>query len=257
MHSLRELLQYREFLVQTILQQMRSRYRGSVLGFLWTLLNPLLTVAILSVIFSYINNWDLKTFGLFFFSGYVPWLFFCNSASMATGAIVGNHFYVTKIYVPRLVFPLAVVALNLVDLGVSLMALLALAFLVGAHITAAWIWLPVSIVLTVLFTIGVSLLFAAATVFLRDFQFLWSNLSMMLFFFSPILFTLERIPPSARPYFELNPILPFLRLFQNPIFDGRAPAPETLALATAQAVVSLLLGYGVFVRAQRSFYLYL
>jgi ABC-type polysaccharide/polyol phosphate export permease len=251
-----ELFSYREFLKQIVLQQMRSRYRGSVLGFLWTLLNPLLVFAILSFIFSYLNGWDLRTSGVYFFAGYVPWMFFNNATNGAPYAIVGNTLYVTRIYAPRLVFPISLTAVNAVDLAAGMCVLFAMALLMGAPVSSAWAIIPAGAVLLVVFTAGLCLLFAATGVFLRDFQFLWSNLSFLLFFLSPILFPLERIPQPARAILELNPVLPFLQLFQEPLIHGRLPwgaIPKAVILAGA----SVTLGYAAFTRTERRFYLYL
>jgi ABC-type polysaccharide/polyol phosphate export permease len=255
--SLRELFRYREFLAQIILQQMRTRYRGSVLGFLWTLLNPLMVFLSLSFIFSYINHWDLKTFGIYFFSGYVPWMFFSNVTISATNAVVGNPLYVTRIYAPRLIFPLATVAVNLVDFGAGLAILVTLALVLGAPFTAAWVIVPLGVVLLALFATGIGLLFAVMGVFFRDFQFLWSNVAFLLFFLCPILYPIERLPPSARQYMLLNPVVPFLQLFQEPAFAGKVPSLQTVFYALFLAVAAVVVGYVTFVRTERRFYLYL
>src|SRR6266511_3528312 len=98
LEQFREILEYKEFLWQFTAQQLRSRYRASVLGFFWTLLNPTLICLALGVVFSYINSWDMRTSGLFFFAGYIPWSFAVNATNGATGSIVGNTFYVNRIY---------------------------------------------------------------------------------------------------------------------------------------------------------------
>jgi ABC-2 type transport system permease protein len=114
--ELKRLAEYREFVKQFALQQLRVRYRGSVLGFVWTLLFPLLTCVSFTIIFGYISHADLKSYGVYFLSGYVPWLFFVNSASLANGSILGNANYVSKILVPKSVFPISSVFMSLVDL---------------------------------------------------------------------------------------------------------------------------------------------
>jgi len=255
--GIQQVFEFREFFAQTVLQQLKARYRSSVLGFLWTLLNPMLVFLTLSIIFSYINHWDLKTFGVYFFSGYVPWTFFNSVTNSAANAIVSNGLYVTRIYVPRLVFPLSVVALNAVDFGVGLVILFAMALILGTPLTASCLMFPLGVILLVAFVMGLSMLFAATGVFLRDFQFLWGNLTFLLFFLSPILYPLERVSPGVRQYFVLNPMLPFLRLFQEPIALGHAPSFDTIVRAIVLAAASLAFGYSAFVRTERRFYLYL
>ncbi|MGA2183531.1 MAG: ABC transporter permease [Bryobacteraceae bacterium] len=255
--GLKQLIQYREFFRQTILQQLKARYRSSALGFLWTLLNPLLALLVLSFVFSYVNHWNLKVFGVYFFSGYVPWLFFVSATNGAANAVVGNGLYVTRISVPRLVFPLSVVAVSAVDFGVGLVILFALALLVNAPLTAACLILPLGVILLALFITGLSMLFAATGVFLRDFQFLWGHLTFLLFFLSPILYPLDRISPNLRQYMALNPALPFLRLFQEPVASGQLPSAATVIWAAALAVSAVVAGYAAFMRLERRFYLYL
>jgi lipopolysaccharide transport system permease protein len=255
--ELKRLAEYREFVKQFALQQLRVRYRGSVLGFVWTLLFPLLTCVSFTLIFGYISHADLKSYGVYFLSGYVPWLFFVNSASLANGSILGNANYVSKILVPKSVFPISSVFMSLVDLLAGLLALAIVMVFVSAPFSASLLIVPVSVVLTAAFTLGVCLLFASLNVFLRDFGHLWAVVSFLWFFFTPILYPMKNIPAGPRQYFELNPILPFIRLFQNPISNGTLPDPQTFLLAAVYSVASLLLGFTFFARQQRRFYLYL
>jgi lipopolysaccharide transport system permease protein len=257
LEELKKVLEYKEFLWQFTAQQLKTRYRGSVLGFVWTLFNPVLTCLVLSIVFSYLNKWDLRTTGLYFFAGYIPWLFFVAGTMGATYSIVGNAQYVNRIYVPRGIFPIASTLVNFADLLAGVLVVLAYMTIFGAGFTPAIAILPVSVVIFGIFVLGISLLFAAINVFLRDFQFLWASLSFLWFFFTPILFQMNAIPASARPYFEMNPVLPFIRMFQQPICYGVMPSVETLGLAFLYSVTVLVVGMAVFSRSERSFYLYL
>lgn len=255
--ELKKLVEYKEFLKQFAVQQLRVRYRGSILGFIWTLLFPLLTCVSFTIIFGYISHADLKSYGVYFLSGYVPWLFFVISTSLANGSILGNANYVSRILVPKSVFPISTVFMGLVDLMAGLLALAIVMVFVSAPFSASLLILPVSVVLTVAFTLGVCLLFASLNVFLRDFGHLWGVVSFLWFFFTPILYPIKNIPEGPRQYFEMNPILPFIRLFQNPISSGSLPDLQTFMLAAVYSVASLLLGFTIFARQQRRFYLYL
>lgn len=255
--ELKQLLEYKEFLLQFTGQQLKTRYRGSVLGLFWTLLNPVLTCLFLSVVFAYINRWDVRTTGLFFFAGYMPWLFFVGGTSAATFCIVGNTHYVNRIYVPRLIFPIATTLVNLTDLAAGMVVVLGYMALVGVNFSLALATIPISILVIGVFVLGVSFLFAAVNVFLRDFQFLWASISFLWFFFTPILYHITVLPTYVRPYFEMNPVLPFIRLFQQPICDGVLPSLPTFGLALLYSVTMLGIGLAAFSRSERSFYLYL
>lgn len=254
---IQELWEYKDFVQQYTLQQMRSRYRGSVLGFLWTLLNPLLFCSSLTLIFAFINHWDLRTAGVYFFSGYIPWLFFVNASSAATTSIVGNATYVSRIRCPRLVFPAACVLLNMIDLLVGLGIIGVLMVVLAAPVQPALLTIPVAVFLITIFVMGVCALFATLGTLLRDFVFLWGSVSFLLFFLTPILYPITQIPEPYRGVFELNPVLPFIRLFQIPIANGLWPSPAVFGQATVLAVVTFVLGLTVFVKNQKSFYLYL
>ena len=255
--ELKELLEYKEFLRQFTAQQLKTRYRASILGFVWTLLNPVLICLFLSVVFSYINRWDVRTTGLYFFAGYMPWLFFINGTMGATFCIIGNTHYVNRVYVPRLIFPIATTLVNLTDLAAGMVVVLGYMALVGANFSTALATIPISILVMGVFVLGVSFLYAAVNVFLRDFQFLWASVSFLWFFFTPILYHIAALPAHVRPYFAMNPLVPFIRLFQQPICDGVVPAWTTFGLALLYAVTMLGIGLAAFSRSERWFYLYL
>src|ERR1700731_990150 len=119
MGTITDVLHYRGFLREFVLQQLRQRYQSSVLGFLWTLLNPLLVYASFCLIFSVINRWDLKSYGIYFFSGYMAWTFFSSASLLAADSVIANAVYVTRVYVPKAVFPLSSIAVSLIDLLTS------------------------------------------------------------------------------------------------------------------------------------------
>jgi ABC-type polysaccharide/polyol phosphate export permease len=255
--ALAELVEYREFLLQYTLQSLRARYRTSVLGFLWTLLNPVLVCLSLSLVFSYINRVDLRTFGLYFFGGYIPWMFFVGATSNGTFSIVGNTHYVTRIYLPKVIFPVWATLVVTVDLLAGLVVVLALVVAMKGPITPALFILPLSALILFAFCVGLSFLFGAINVFLRDFQFIWASIAFLWFFFSPILFPMSNIPVNIRPYFYLNPMVPFLDLFQYPISQGILPPPQAFLYSSGLALAALLIGVLFFVRSQKSFYVYL
>jgi ABC-type polysaccharide/polyol phosphate export permease len=129
--------------------------------------------------------------------------------------------------------------------------------LVGSKFTAALLFLPAAVLILSVFVLGLSYLFAAANVFLRDFAFMWTTVSFLWFVCSPIMYPMEAIAPENQKYFEMNPLLPLIRLFQDPMGKGVLPQPETILLACVYAAVTFVLGTSIFARSQRSFYSYL
>ena len=257
MCSIREALDNREFLKEFTLQQLRSRYRNSVLGYLWALILPLALFAMFTFIFAVVNRLDTRTYAPFFFAGYLPWLLFVNTANAATTSVVGNAHIITKIRAPKSIFPLSALLVNLIEFGGFVVATLFLMALLNAKFSLAMLFVPVAAAILVVFVLGIAFLFATIQVFFRDFMFLWTTVSFLLFFSTPILFPLTQVAPAFRPYFELNPLLPFVRMFQEPISKGVLPTPETVVVSMLYAVVLFVFGAAVFSRAQKSFYSYL
>ena len=255
--TLKECVDFRDFFVQFVRQQLHQRYQSSLLGFLWTLLNPLLLFVSFSLIFSVLNRADLKIYGVYFFSGYMAWTFFSTGVTGAAESIIVNAGYVTRIHVPNMLFPLAGVAVSLVDLLASFAVLAGVMAITGAPFSFALAILPISVLLLVVFVCGVGLLFAVSTVFLRDFRHLLSSMLFLWFFFSPILFRLDGLPANARRYFEWNPVLPFLRMFQAPISQGAIPDVADFLKGGLLAVGFLALGCLAFARSEKKFYYYL
>jgi len=255
-YSISELILFKNFALEYTSQYLHSRYRSSILGFLWTFLNPLLTCLTFVFLFSVIFGTSLKETAGPFFSAYLPWLFFSNSVNMSAGAISQQARYITTIRVPYLVFPLALIAAQLIDLFVGIVTLMLLQAILGIMPSLALVVLPVSVVLLTAFVIGASLVMATATVFMRDIGILWSTVITLWFFATPIIYPISRIPADKRRYFEMNPFMPFLHLFQDPLAFGRFPSWTTFGVGSVLAFGVLGAGYYAFERSRSRFYLY-
>lgn len=251
----KELVEYRQFLREFVLQQMRSRYRSSVLGFAWTLIVPLVTLASIGFIFSFLNP-DMKSFWPYFLGGFVAWTLVSSAIGSCVGAIVGNMSFVTRIYAPKIVFPVGAFVVALIEGAAFALAALFLLALFGHHFATSAFFLPLSVAILLPFLLGVCLLVAAANVFFRDVGFIWTAFSTLLFMCTPIVYRLEAMPASVRPLLEANVLYPFIRLFQDPLI-GSVPPADIAFTAAVYAAIMLLVGAAVFKRSQKSFYLYL
>jgi ABC-type polysaccharide/polyol phosphate export permease len=255
--KLKELYSYRALFFEWTYLQLHQRYQGSVLGFLWTLLYPLLVFLSFSLIFSVLNGWDLKDYGLYFAGGYVAWIFFANATQQAADSIPFNASFVKGVYISKALFPLIALGINMVDLFAGLLIILLLMPLVGVSYSLALFFLPVSILLLVVFVTGTCLLCATANVFLRDFRHLLSSLLFIWFFFSPVLWKSSTLPAWIQPWLYVNPMVPFIKLFQGPIWSGSIPAANDILLASLWAVSALAVGSLTFFAKERKFYFYL
>jgi ABC-type polysaccharide/polyol phosphate export permease len=255
--KLKELYSYRDFFFQLLYHQLHMRYQGSVLGFFWTLLHPTLTFISFSIVFSVLNHWNLRDYGIYFFSGFLVWTFFSNSCLAAADSMINNRVFVTKVYSPKALFPLCMVAMNLVDLAAGMILLFVLKLAFHSPFTIATLFLPLSLIIVIGLTVGVSLLCAECNVFFRDFKHLLSSFLFIWFFFSPIVWKTDAMPVSARQIIWYNPAAHFLSLFQFPLWAGALPPTSSMILTVLATLLVLGLGIYTFLRSESKFYYYL
>lgn len=253
MRRLSELWEYRDFWKHLVYQQALARYQGSLLGFLWTLVFPLLTFLTFTLVFSVLNNQSFSGYGLYFLSGYIPWIFLANTATLSCDAVVGSPVYVTRVRVPRALLPLAVVALQAVDLaaGLVLLALFMAVFSVGFHpclVAVLFSLIPLTAAAT-----GIALYCSAMNVVFRDFRHLLSAFLFLWFFVSPILWRPDG-NASLQPLVRLNPVVYVLKLFQQPIAYRQWPDFTLFLAVTGISIVVLLMGLQFFFSREKEFY---
>jgi ABC-type polysaccharide/polyol phosphate export permease len=227
-----------------VITELRVRYQRSILGFFWTLLNPLLMMLTLSLAFSHLFK-TVPNYTLFLFAGMVPWGLLSGSLNECALCIVMNEGLIRKIYLPKLVFPLVRVLINLVTLLFSLVALFLLLWPLQARLSVPMVLLPVAIVLFAAFTLGLSLMVATANTFYRDFGHLVTVFLQAWYFVTPILYPVEE-SDGALWRFRINPAYYFIDLFHDILYAGQWPHLTTLFLATAIALASLGIGYAIF-----------
>jgi ABC-type polysaccharide/polyol phosphate export permease len=246
-----EALSARSVVRQLIAQQLLLRYRRTFLGYLWTLISPLLMMTVMAAVFSSLLRSNLKDFVVFLFAAMIPWNFFSALVTQAGGCFINNEGLIKKIYVPKLVFPISLALALLVDSVFSFIALFIIILLTGAQITAAVGFLLISYALLFLFAFGAGLVMSIATVFFRDLQHVTLIAMQGLFFLSPILYNVDALSGPIGLLVKLNPVVPFIQLFRFPLYYGAVPPAATIAQAVVLALISLLLGLVVFARSEK------
>lgn len=249
-----DLWRFRGLLALLVERDLKVRYKRSVLGMFWTLLNPLLQMGVYTLVFSTILRIGVPGYPLFVLSGLLPWSLVAVGSLSASTSLLGNQQLIRKVAVPQAVYPLAAVGSKLVDATLSIPALALLALAVGRPPTAAWAWLPLALVLAATFTAGLALLFASLTVYFRDLRHLIEVLFQVWFYLTPVFYPasfLEKLPvPALRALLAANPAAPIVRIFQEAVHEGRSPGLATVAFAAASALGALALGASVFVRCE-------
>lgn len=239
----RHLVRFWPVVQNMVVQDLRVRYQRSMLGFVWTLVNPLLMMAVMSVVFARLL--DIPHYTVYLFAGMVPWNFLAATLNDCSVCIITNEGLIRKIFLPKLIFPLTRLLMNLVTFVLSMGALFLLLGPLGARFTAPLVLLPLAIVLLSAFVLGLGLIVATANTFFRDCGHLVSVFLQAWYFATPIIYPASRFG-EHQWRFWLNPAFPFIKLFQSIIFAGEWPAPATFAVAAAFATASLGIGYAAF-----------
>jgi lipopolysaccharide transport system permease protein len=241
--SLVAILAYRELVRNLVVKDLKLKYRGSVLGFLWSLVNPLAMIGIYTLAFKYILGVRQPGFPFFILLGLLAWSFFANSAVMSTGALVEGGSLVKAVRFPRAVLPLATVLFNLVQYLLTIVALLPLMFLAYRVPPAGPMLLfPVFLALQIAFIVGIALMLAAATAFFRDVRHFVDIGLALLFWTTPIVYPLSQAPEWLRPMLLLSPMSPFVVAYQRIFYYGEWPDGAVWAAAAAYGLGVFTLG---------------
>ncbi|KVO55711.1 ABC transporter permease [Burkholderia stagnalis] len=243
---IKELFAYRHVLYQLVTQQLLARYRRTIFGYLWTILNPLMMMTVSAVVFSHIFRFGLRDYAIFLFAATVPWNFFNGCVVQAGGSIVANEGLIKKIYVPKLVFPISTATGCLLDSLFGLIALFVIAFVVGARVTPALFFLPLSFVILYFFALGIALILAVAMVYFRDLQHLISVLMQALFFLTPIMYQPDALSPALQRILRFNPMVYFVDLFRAPIYRSELPSMTVIGVSAFAALASFSIGLKIF-----------
>lgn len=239
----RQLIRFWPVIQNMVVQELRVRYQRSMLGFFWTLLHPVLMMTTLTIVFSQLLGRDRKGYAIFLFSGMVPWNFLSGSVNDSAFSIISNEALIRKIYLPKLVFPLARLLINLTTFLLSMLALGLLMKPLGISITPQLLLLPIAIVLLAVFTLGLSLIVATTNTFFRDCGHLVSVFLQAWYFATPIIYESSSLPPWR---LWTNPAFPFIKLFQVILSEKQWPDLSLFLVAAGIATVSLGIGYVAF-----------
>jgi ABC-2 type transport system permease protein len=248
--DLAELRGSQELLRNFISRDLRVRYKGSALGIVWSLLNPLLMMVIYTVVFSIVMRAGIEHFPVFFLAGFLPWTFFSTALLMGSASLIAHAQLIQKVYFPREVLPLSMTVANLVNFGIGMALFLPFAAIVrGVDLAGLLLLVPLTAVLF-LFAAGVTILFAALVVYFRDVEFLLGIATTAWFFLTPIVYRIEDAPERYQPLFRLNPMTPFVESYRSVLYYAQLPSAGALLACVVIAAGSAATGYAVFGRLE-------
>lgn len=246
---------YHYLMKQLISRDFKTKYKRSVLGILWSFLNPLLTMLVQYIVFSTLFQSDIPNFPLYLLSGIVCFNFFNEASIMALQSIVGNAALITKVYVPKYIYPVSRVFSSTINLLLSLIPLLGVMLLTRTPLRPAILLLPFGLICLVAFCIGMGFLLSASMVFFRDTQFLWGVVSMLWMYATPIFYPESIIPAKFMFLYKCNPLYHIIRFIRIVLIDGVSPEPKAYLLCLIASFVPLLIGAVVFKKNQDKFVL--
>ncbi len=262
--GLNTLFSYKELLLNFTRKELKVKYKNSVLGFFWSLLNPILMMLVFTVIFTIVlpikNIGGITNFPLFFLAGFLPWNFFSATVTSSTTSIVGNGALIKKVFFPRELLPVSIGLANLVnfalELGVFFLFIIVTGLVGDPKYLGFYKFAPYLLILVPIlfvFTIGVSLLVASLNVYMRDIQHLIGILLMVTFYATPIIYPITLVPAGYAKAYKANPVTAIIESFHQVLHGVGHPSFNLLLYSAVVAVAVFLVGYAVFLRLEPAF----
>lgn len=254
MQTVRELYNYREMIFSLVKRDLRGRYKGSTLGFLWTFINPLLQLGVYTLVFSIIMRNGIENYYLFLFVALIPWIFFSTSLTGGSSCILAQQDMVKKIYFPREVLPIAFVTSQFINMILSFCVVFSVLIISGKNLKlTVLLYLPVIMLVEYVLALGMTMLFSALTVYLRDIEYILNIISMAWQFLTPVMYSMEQVPEEVMFIFNLNPMTSIIIAYRDILYYSQMPEFKTLIHAMVFGIVVLGIGSVVFGKLKRYF----
>lgn len=253
MNIFKNIYQYRELLKNNVKKEIRGRYKNSVLGVLWTFLNPLLQLLVYAFIFPLILKTQQEYYIIFVCVGLIPWTFFTTVISQSAFTVVANGNIVKKVYFPREILPISVVTSGTVNFLISTVIILIFVFAYGLGVTKYILFYPLILIIQYILSLGISFILSAITVYLRDVEHFVQIALMVLFYATPIVYSFDTIPESFRFVMNLNPMAHIITAYRDIFYNQTMPDIVGLGILFAISCVICVAGYLIFIKLQKGF----
>jgi lipopolysaccharide transport system permease protein len=254
--NLKNLFRYRLLVMSLVSRELKARYRGSVLGFLWSLLNPLLLLLVYTFVFSVIfrpaRAAGIDPYALFLFCGLLPWIWFSTSVIEAANVLINNGNLIKKVLFPAEVFPVVSVFTNLAHFILALPVLIFFLIYYEKPFTIYWLFFPAIVFVQLVFTLGLSLFISSLSVHFRDIRDILGNLVTLWFFATPIIYPAGWLPSRLRSFLNLNPMTHIMMSYQRTLFQGSMLPWKKMSVTFLVSLIVFYVGYFVFDRLRDS-----
>ena len=253
MNIFKELYQYRELLKTNVKKEIRGKYKGSWLGVLWTFLNPLLQLAVYSFVFPYILRIQVENYTIFMMVALVPWTFFTTAVQNGSVSIIGEAGIIKKVYFPREIIPVSVVISALVNFLIT--CIIMFLFIIFSGVGFSWhiVLFPLIVIIQTIFTLAFTFVLSALTVYIQDVAHFVSIILMLLFYATPIVYSLDMLPAKFQTIMKLNPMALAIDTYRDILFYHKNPNYSELGILAILSVIGLIVGYEIFKKLKRNF----
>ncbi|VDG69865.1 ABC transporter [Clostridium carnis] len=248
---------YMPLLRELVVKEIKLKYKRSILGFAWSILNPLLMMCVMTVVFSTLFKSDIQNFPVYLILGQIIFNFYSDATNGAMNAVVGGAGLITKVYIPKYIFPMAKVLSALVNLLFSLIAVVIVIVVTKVNITSAVLLFPVGLVYVTIFALGIGLILSAYSVFFRDINHLYGVLLLAWTYLTPIFYPISIIPENILFIVKANPMYCYISYFRQIVLQGTVPSFKLNLVCILYGVIALIIGTIVFYKKQDEFILYL
>lgn len=253
MNFFRSLYEYRELLKTSISKDVRGKYKNSVLGVIWSFLNPLLQIAVYAIVFPLIMRSNLPNYTVFLCCGLIPWNFFSTATSRTSFTMIENGNIIKKVYFPREILPLSVVTSEAINFIISTIIILAFVLGYGMGLSKYIIFYPLILIVQYFLLIGISFIVSSVTVYFRDLQHFIGIALQLLFYATPIVYAPDSIPQNFQWILQFNPMTYIINGYRDIFYYQRIPDFASLGIVLAISITLCVIGYFIFKKLQKRF----
>ena len=253
MNIIKDLYNYRELLKTNITKDVGGKYKNSVLGILWSFINPLLQIAVYALVFQVILKSDIKNYTVYLCCGLIPWQYFSAVVLRGAAVIIDNGNIIKKVYFPREILPISIVTSEGVNFLISTIIILGFVIFGGIGLTFNVFWYFLIIAIQYVVSIGVALIVSSLTVYFRDLLHILGILIQLLFYATPIVYSIDSVPARLKWIVKINPMSYLIESYRNIFYNRIAPNFKSLLIAFTIGIILCLIGYFTFVKLEKKF----
>ena len=247
---------YKWLLYELVLRDLKIKYRSSVLGYLWSLLNPLMMMTVLTIVFSTLFRFDIPNYPVYLLSGQLIYSFFSEATNMSMSSIINSASLIKKVYIPKYIFPVSRVLSSFVTLLLSLLAMVIVMVVTKVKFNWVILFFPIPLIYILVFSIGMGLLLSVLAVYFRDVIHLYSVLLSAWMYLTPIMYPINMVPDYVKRFIFWNPMYYFVEIFRQIVLYGEWPSLEMHLICLGFALLALVTGLFVFYKNQKNFILH-